>query len=220
MQSQRSSITRKICFRHLGSVAYEQTEHMQKDLQRQRMSDEIEDTVLFLEHPAVITLGTRGSKNVVLLPTETQKKHNVPVLITDRGGQVTLHAPGQLVGYFIFKLSPQLGSLRRFLANMEQSLLLLLERLGLHAKKSQSNVGIWIEQRKIASIGVCVNNRVTRHGFALNINNDLSQFGWIVPCGLSNLQVTSVAQELAAPQDMSTIESLLEEAICKSFAPS
>lgn len=189
-------------------LEYRKSDELQKRLQKQRIADAIEDTLLLLEHPNVITLGTRGKANDIHMSTAALKAHSIEVESTDRGGQVTLHSPGQLIGYFIFKLSNKTGALRLFLHNVEQSLVNTLARLGIKAEKSSSRVGIWVENRKIASIGISVNHRVTRHGFALNVNNNLALFKGIVPCGLSNITITSIEKELGGKQSIEKISSL------------
>ncbi len=189
----------------LGLIEYQKALEIQLDLQQKRIHNEIPDTILLLEHPTVITLGKRGKENDILLSKKFLHDKHISIVKTDRGGEVTLHSPGQLVCYFIVKLNNTVGALRSFLSIVEQSLISTLHSIGITASASTSNVGIWVENRKIASIGISVNHRVTRHGFALNISNALDYFSYIVPCGLTNTSITSTEKELQTKQNMQSI---------------
>ncbi len=198
-------IKKTLTIQVLGLIEYQKALEIQIDLQQKRIHDEIPDTILLLEHPTVITLGKRGKENDILLSKKFLHDKHINIVKTDRGGEVTLHSPGQLVCYFIVKLNNTVGALRSFLSIVEQSLISTLHSIGITASASTSNVGIWVENRKIASIGISVNHRVTRHGFALNISNALDYFSYIVPCGLTNTSITSTEKELQTKQNMQSI---------------
>ena len=189
----------------LGLIEYEKALAIQTHLQQKRIQNEIQDTILLLEHPTVITLGKRGKENDILFSKKELFNKQVQIVKTDRGGQVTLHSPGQLVCYFIVKLDTSLGALRSFLSYIEQSIIKTLNILGITSTNSTNNVGIWVEKRKIASIGISVNHRVTRHGFALNVNNNLDYFSYIIPCGLNNPLITNMEKELHKKQNIQSI---------------
>ena len=164
------------------------------DLKQRESSN---DVLLFVEHPHVYTLGRGGKAANVLAPKD------VPVYRTSRGGDVTYHGPGQLVVYPIIDLRSKLRKdVHRYVRNLEQSAILTLAYFGITAVRRPPYTGIWIEDRKIAAIGVAVRRCVTYHGLALNVNSDLSYFQRIVPCGLAWADVTSMAQELNAEQSI------------------
>lgn len=164
------------------------------DLKQRESSD---DVLLFVEHPHVYTLGRGGKAANVLAPKD------VPVYRTSRGGDVTYHGPGQLVVYPIIDLRSKLRKdVHRYVRNLEQSAILTLAYFGIAAVRRPPYTGIWIEDRKIAAIGVAVRRCVTYHGLALNVNSDLSYFQRIVPCGIAWADVTSVAKELGTEQNL------------------
>lgn len=163
----------------------------QEELVAARQRDEIPDTIVFVEHPDVITLGRRreAQKNVLAAG-------DVPVFEIERGGDVTYHGPGQLVGYPILKLDGDERDLHAYLRNLEAALIDACGEFGLTARRNPGWTGAWIGERKIASIGIAVRKWVTMHGFALNVATDLSRFAAINPCGLDATVMTSLAREL------------------------
>ena len=167
------------------------------DLKQRQSSD---DVLLFVEHPHVYTLGRGGKEANVLAPKD------VPVYRTGRGGDVTYHGPGQLVVYPIIDLRSKLRKdVHRYVRNLEQSAILTLADFGIAAVRRPPYTGIWIDDRKIAAIGVAVRRCVTYHGLALNVNSDLSYFQRIVPCGLAWADVTSMAKELGSAPSMTEV---------------
>jgi lipoyl(octanoyl) transferase len=184
---------------HLGLVPYARALELQRAVARARISGAIShDVLLLLEHPPVVTLG-RSSKAQHLVATPAMlAERGVELFEAERGGDVTFHGPGQLVGYPIVNLRGHKQDLHWYLRQVEAVLMRALERIGIPAERSQGRTGVWTGGRKIASIGVHARDWVTWHGFALNVSNDLSYFDLIVPCGLSGVTMTSVAQELGA----------------------
>lgn len=177
--------------RWLGRLAYEPALDLQEASAAARAAGEIPDTLLLLEHDPVYTIGRRRDRSS-LGPAPLPH----PVVEINRGGQATYHGPGQLVGYFIFDLQKLTPDLHFFLRWIEESLIGLLAGYGLTARRREGLTGVWIEDRKIASIGVGVRRWITMHGFGLNIASDLSGFQSITPCGISGVTMTSLSREL------------------------
>jgi len=177
----------------LGTVAYQRALDLQTAMVAARLRGEIGDTLLLLEHPHVFTLGRGADERFILA-----RRSGVPVVRVSRGGQVTYHGPGQLVGYPILKLDGAARDVTRYLRGLEDALLRALARCGIDARRRAGLTGVWVATRKIGSIGVGIRRWVTYHGFALNVSTDLSYFDSIVPCGISGCEMTSVA-ELGRP---------------------
>lgn len=181
--------------RWLGRVEYMAAWRLQEELADAVIAGTLEDTLILLEHPPTLTLG-RGADHANLLATSDRLSQlAIAVHEIDRGGDITYHGPGQLVGYPIFDLSRHRKDLHWFLREMEAALIDVLEGFGLAPHRFPPHTGVWIDNRKIAAIGVKVRRWVTTHGFALNVNPDLSHFDLIVPCGIREFGVTSLRQE-------------------------
>jgi len=179
----------------LGRVEYGHALRLQRELWRLRVEDKIPDMLVLLEHEPVITLG-RSAKAANLLVTEDElARRGVGLHRIERGGDVTFHGPGQLVGYPVFKLEAGLAGVRRFVERIEAALVEALSELQVEAGLRPGYVGVWCKGRKIASIGVAVKRRVTFHGFALNVTVDLGFFRLINPCGMPDIAMTSVSAE-------------------------
>jgi lipoyl(octanoyl) transferase len=181
----------------LGSREYSEVLELQRDLCRQRIAGEIDqDILLLVEHQPVITLGRGTRPESLPLPRAEIERRGVEVFEVERGGDVTYHGPGQLVGYPILDLRRHREDLHWYLRRLESGLIGALGRLGIHAQANPGLTGVWTEGRKLASIGIHVKQWVTFHGFALNVTTDLSHFDLIVPCGIRDVVMTSVATEL------------------------
>lgn len=200
----------------LGTVPYLEALELQSTLHARRAAGEIGDTLLLLEHPHVYTIGRRGSRSDVLLDTEALTARGVDVIETDRGGQVTYHGPGQLVGYPIVDLGPA-ADLLAYVRCLERVMVATLEHFDLQAAGDPACTGVWIDDAKIGAIGVRVTRSITKHGFALNVGTDLSYFAGIVPCGISDRGVTSMANELDTTPSMDDVMSATQEAFASSF---
>jgi lipoyl(octanoyl) transferase len=187
-------------------VEYGESCALQEELATLRAASRIPDTLLLLEHPPTITLGKRADANDILVDRRRLEALGVAVHETDRGGEITYHGPGQLVGYPICDLNDRERDLHRFLRDLEGALIELLAELGLEGRRFPLHTGVWVGQRKIAAIGIKVRRWVTTHGFALNVDLDLSHFGLIVPCGIRDFGVTSLAAEGVAG---ASVEKLL-----------
>ena len=201
----------------LGLRSYGETLQHQRELRRRRIAGELpEDVLLLVEHPAVVTLGrgTRAS-SLPLAPAELERR-GVEVYEVERGGDVTLHAPGQLVGYPILDLREHREDLHWYLRSLEDVMIQALGALEVETDRSPGRTGVWTAGRKIASIGIHVKQWVTLHGFALNVTTDLDLFDLIVPCGISQVVMTSVAAELLREGDARLMPSV-REAVVSSF---
>jgi lipoyl(octanoyl) transferase len=177
-------LTRAVTIERLGLVGYREAWALQNELHDKRVAGDIGDTLLLLEHPHVYTIGRRGNHEDVLRP-------DVEVVETDRGGQVTYHGPGQLVGYPIVDLGPG-ADLVRYVRRLEDVMIDTLAHFGIMAGRDEGNTGVWVGNAKIGAIGVRVTRNVTKHGFALNVATDLSYFTGIIPCGITDKGVTSM----------------------------
>lgn len=202
----------------LGRRPYLEVLELQRELCRRRGAGEsAEDLLLLVEHDPVITLG-RGTRaaSLPLRPAELERR-GVPVVEVERGGDVTYHGPGQLVGYPIIDLGGHRRDLHWYLRTLEDALILALGRLGIEAERRPGLTGVWTAGRKIASIGIHVKRWVTLHGFALNVATDLPAFDLIVPCGIENVVMTSVAEELVVPGSPA-LQAEVRHAVITAFA--
>jgi lipoyl(octanoyl) transferase len=188
---------------------YETVYCFQKDLVERRVTDDLYDTLLIGEHPHVITLG-RGTHEENLLETQ-----NIPVVEIERGGDVTYHGPGQLVGYPIFKLREEEQDLHQYLRRLEEVLIRVLKHYNLQGERKSGWTGVWVGEQKIASIGVAIRKWVTYHGFAFNVSTDLEYFNRINPCGLSSSVMTSL-QTLLPDHPEANME-MVKELILQEF---
>jgi lipoate-protein ligase B len=186
----------------LGRGAYREVLELQRTLARRRIAGEISDDLLLLvEHDPVITLG-RGTRGASLpLPPEELTRRGIDVVEVERGGDVTWHGPGQLVGYPILDLTGHQADLHWYLRRLEAALIAALGRLNIAAERNPGLTGVWTRGRKIASLGIHVKQWVTLHGFALNVTSELTGFELIVPCGIQGVVMTSVARERGGRDD-------------------
>ena len=181
----------------LGRVPYVEAQHLQETLVAERFRDARSDTLLLLEHPPVVTIGRSGDGRHVLLGRDELARRAIELHEAGRGGDVTYHGPGQLVGYPVLRLPPERHDAHRYLRTLEEALIRTLAGYGLVAGRDPRWTGVWVGERKIAAIGVRVNRGwITSHGFALNVSTDLAAFDVIVPCGIRERGVTSIAREL------------------------
>lgn len=187
---------------------------VQQDLFHKKISqNEQKDTIIFVEHNHVYTLGKNANDGNIL---ENYPK-DVTIHNIDRGGDVTYHGPGQLVGYPIFNIKKQKISIGRYVHTLENILIKTLEEFNISSKIRKNLIGVWVSNEKIASIGVRVVSGITKHGFALNVNTDLSYFSGIIPCGIDNCKVTSMEQLLNMEFDFKVIQEVILEKFKKYF---
>jgi lipoyl(octanoyl) transferase len=179
-------IVMEVCHsRYLGSVPYGEAHELQKQLVEKRKADEIPDTFLLLEHPHVITLGRAADRTNILADEAMRAQFGVELHETGRGGDVTYHGPGQLVGYPIIKLQPGRQDIRRYVRDLQEVLIRAAADFGVEAEPRGGDfVGVWVGNEKLAAIGIRISRWVTMHGFAFNVTTDLNYFRLIVPCGI------------------------------------
>lgn len=188
---------RTLAVRRHGPTGYPEALELQAALVERRRAGEIPDTLLLLEHPHVITLGSAGGRSHLRVPPGELAARGVGVYEAGRGGDVTYHGPGQLVGYPILDLKPDRKDLHAYLRSLERALIGALRAFGIEGERDESATGVWAGGAKVAAIGIRVSSGwITSHGFALNASTDLSRFDAIVPCGLRGRRVTSVSRLL------------------------
>jgi lipoate-protein ligase B len=194
----------------LGPIEYRKAYRLQKELLLKRSEGQIPDVLLLLEHSPTITIGKSGRlENVLASPAQLAEK-GIAVLFVDRGGDVTYHGPGQLVGYPIIDLGNRGRDIHRYVRDLEEVIIKTLGDFSIPATIDENHAGVWVQNEEIAAIGIAVKKWVSMHGFALNVNTDLEPFSLINPCGFSNRRATSMSEIL--PQNVSTaavIERLL-----------
>lgn len=187
---------RVLVVRRLGRLGYGKALALQQQLHEQRIQGQGQDTLLLVEHAPVITLGRAAKAAHILLSKERLTEAGVDVFETGRGGDVTYHGPGQVVAYPILDLKPERCDVRRYVADLEETMIQVCAEYGIAAGRIQGLNGAWVEDRKIGAVGVRISRWVTMHGLALNVRTDLSAFKMIVPCGISDKSVTSLSAEL------------------------
>lgn len=209
--------------RRLGTVDYAEALALQKQLVEERRRGAIPDTLLLLEHPAVLTLGARnrhGATNIVASEADLARAE-VTVAETGRGGDVTYHGPGQLVGYPIVDLNPDRRDVHRYVRDLEEALIVALARFDIAGRRVAGLTGVWVgperREEKIAAIGVRISRWITSHGFALNVSTNLDHFKLIVPCGIADRGVTSIERVLGRPVPMRAVEDAVVDAMQQVF---
>lgn len=202
----------------LGRVPYAEAVELQARWVSERRADRITDRLVLLEHPSVITLGTGSHDEHVLLSRDELARRGIDIEVAGRGGDVTFHGPGQLVGYPILDLKPDRQDLHRYLRDLEEVLIRAAAAMGVVAGRVPGLTGVWTSRGKLAAIGVRVSSGwITSHGFALNVAPDLSGFDAIVPCGISDRSVTSLEIELGHPVDSDRVRAAVVDAFATVF---
>ena len=207
---------RKLLVQRLGLIDYQSGLALQKEIEQNVKLGAQPDTLLLLEHPHTLTIGRRGDNSAVLLDPEGLKAKNVTVFETNRGGKVTYHGLGQLVGYPIVKLSPDREDVHRYMRDLEEVLIRTMADFGIEAFRIDGLTGVYTARGKIAAIGVHIARWVTTHGFALNVNTDLSYFNFIIAC--EGEPVTSMEQLLGSETQLSEVEDRIVANFSEVFA--
>ena len=194
--------------RRLGRIPYADALALQRSLVEDRRAGRIDDLLLLLEHPHVLTLGARGDggRSHILATPDALVSRGVEVHEAGRGGDITYHGPGQIVGYPVMDLQPDRCDVHRYVRDIEEVLIRTASDYGVEAGRVEGLTGVWVGREKLAAIGVRISRWVTSHGFALNVTTDLEYFNLIVPCGLADRRVTSLAQLLGHPVDRIEVE--------------
>ena len=210
---------RELEVRRLGTVSYSDALELQKQLVEDRKAGRIPDQLLLLQHPPVITLGvkTHGSRSNIVASASTLEREGVDVFETGRGGDVTYHGPGQLVGYPIIDLKPDRCDVHRYVRDVEEVMIHVAASFGVTATRIPGLTGAWVGTNKLAAIGVRISRWVTSHGFALNVTTNLGHFDLIVPCGIRDHGVTSLESVLGKSLAMAEVEDASIQAFERVF---
>ncbi len=206
---------RQLEVRRLGRFAYDEGLRLQKEIEQEVIERREKDFLLLLEHPHTFTIGRRAAESGVLATAEMLKNLDVSVFETNRGGKVTYHGLGQIVGYPIISLSPDREDVHRYVRDLEEVLILTMNDFGIEAFRLESLTGVHTKEGKIAAIGVHIKRWVTTHGFALNVNTDLSFFDWIIAC--EGEPVTSMERILGGELDLAKVEHKIVENFARVF---
>lgn len=201
----------------LDVVEYDEALELMHSLRDQRLKDQIPDTILYLQHPPVITMGRRPALEDLKLGVNEIKDRGISFIQTDRGGKLTYHGPGQLVIYFIFSLAKRKLAIDEMVFKVEEGLRLYLETLGIEALRDKKNPGLWLGNKKIAQLGLHVHKQITTHGAAVNINCDLQPFTYMIPCGIEGAMATSVLLETKKNGDLKNAAKNLHKIYLKVF---
>ena len=212
-------VARELQVRRLGLLPYAEALDLQRLLVEDRKAERIPDQLLLLEHPPVITFGVKARNdrsNVLASPAELAAA-GIELFETGRGGDVTYHGPGQLVGYPILDLRPDRCDVHRYVRDLEEALIATAASFGVTSGRVKGLTGTWVGSEKLAAIGVRISRWVTSHGFALNVNTNLDHFDFIVPCGIPDKGVTSLARLTGGPVAMTRVEEAVESAMSRVF---
>ena len=203
----------------LGSQrSYNEIFKLQKQLLSMRQQDKIEDTLLLLEHKKVITVGNSGNQENILFPKVFLEEQGFDVVHINRGGDVTYHGPGQLVGYFIFNIHNYGTGVREFFEKLEEIFIQFLrDYYNIEAHREKEYPGVWVGEKKITALGCAIKRGVSMHGFGFNVNTNLNEFQMITPCGISDREVTSLEREIGHIEDMNQIKEKMIQTINKVF---
>lgn len=209
--------TRRLAIYHLGRIGYTEALALQERLAEAREAQEIDDTLLLLEHDPVITLGRGTKQGNVLASQEMLAAQGVALHETGRGGDVTYHGPGQLVGYPIVDLNPDRRDVRRYVNMLEETMIRMAATYDLQASRIPGLNGTWIDNRKLGAVGVRIRRWITMHGFAFNVTTRLQAFELIVPCGIPDKQVTSLEHELKRDVTLDEVQTLTGRVFSEVF---
>jgi len=202
-----------------GLIPYQHAHRRQMALIKQlHESNRQEDICLIMQHPPVFTLGRHGTMDNVLVTKSFLRQKNIELIRIERGGQVTFHGPGQIVCYPIFNLRRNRLGVVDFVHGLEQVMLGVLKRFGLNADRNRKNHGIWVDDHKLGSVGIAVRHGISYHGLALNVQLDLEPFSWINPCGLTEVSISSMAQELGRSVSVEDVAGAMVEEVGQTFA--
>jgi len=201
-----------------GLMDYQSALDMQFELLEKRQNNLIDDTLMLVEHPPTITLGRRAVESDILADETFLEETGVTICRINRGGEVTYHGPGQIVGYLIVDLKDFNKDIRAFVSNIEEVIIQVLrEQFDVECGRNPLNNGVWVGDKKITAIGIAIKKWVTMHGFAFNINTDLEHFKWIVPCGMENAKMTSLEEIKGKKFDLESIKPMIVKKIKEIF---
>jgi len=202
---------------YLGVIPYEPALKLQQRLVQTRAEGKIPDVLLLLQHPPVLTIGRFRGEEDIILPRETLEQKGIDVFHTNRGGSITYHGPGQLVGYPILNLKENGLGVREYIWKLEEVIIKLLLTLGIQGRRVTNYPGVWVGEEEICSIGIHVSHHITMHGFALNVSTNLGHFEYINPCGIKGKVMTSVSKILGYPLEAEAIIEALLDSFSATF---
>ncbi len=208
---------KKLTYCDLGTIDYKEAWDLQKSILDLRYQKRIDDVLLLLEHPHTYTLGKTAHRENLVSSSEYLEKNRISVYDIDRGGDITYHGPGQIVGYPIIDLNNWKKDTHKYLRALEEILIRTCSDYGIDVNRNPELTGVWIEGRKIAAIGIKVSRWVTMHGFAFNVNTDLNLFNGIIPCGINGKDVTSLNRELNKAIDLESVNSTILKYVIEIF---
>jgi lipoyl(octanoyl) transferase len=191
---EKQSTSKILSYSNLGIIDYQKAWDLQRNLFEKRLSKEIEDTLLLLEHPHTYTFGRSADKSNLLFSNAELEKKNIALYDIDRGGDITYHGPGQIVGYAILDLAKWEKDTHKYLRSLEEVIIQTLDEFNIKAERDNEHTGVWVNDKKICAIGIKVSRWITMHGFAFNINTDMDFFNGIIPCGIKEKGVTSLSK--------------------------
>ncbi len=199
-------MAKKLEYLNLGVVPYQDAWELQKSIMVQRKAEKTDDVFILLEHPHTYTLGKVAKREHLLFSENELKQKEISTFEIDRGGDITYHGPGQIVGYPIINLKNWYADSHKYLRTLEEVIIKVLEEFGIAAGRNPKYTGVWVDDRKIAAIGIKISSWITMHGFAFNVNTDLSLFNGIIPCGIKEKDVTSLQELTGQLQDIQVIK--------------
>lgn len=217
MQSVNQYTSKKLIYSDLGLIDYAKAWDIQKQVFEKRINGLTDDTFFMLEHPNTYTLGKTADKNNLIGNTQFLQEQGISVFEIDRGGDITYHGPGQIVGYPIIDLKNWKQDTHLYLRNIEETIIKVCDFYGLKAGRKEKYTGVWIGERKICAIGVKISRWVTMHGFAFNVNTNLNLFNGIIPCGIRDKEVTSLERELGNKQDINEVKMKILDIFSQQF---
>lgn len=199
----------------LGTVPYEKALEYQENLLAKRIAEEIQDSLILLEHPPTITTGRKGNTGNLLVREEYLKKHGISFIHASRGGDITFHGPGQIVGYPILNLKNHEMDIRKHLRSIEEVIIRTLGDFEIEGRRIDGVTGVWVKRSKIASIGIAIRKWVTYHGFALNVSTNLDYFELILSCGITDVRITSIRSWLGNEESIKMDD--VTQSVIKNF---
>jgi lipoyl(octanoyl) transferase len=206
---EKQYISKKIEYIDLGTIDYKEAWELQQRTFELRTKNEIDDILYLLEHPHTYTLGKVADKNNLITTDAVLKEKQISVYDIDRGGDITYHGPGQIVGYPIIDLKNWKQDTHEYLRNLEEVIISVCKDYGIETERNPKYTGVWVGNRKIAAIGIKVSRWITMHGFAFNISTDLGLFDGIIPCGIKDKEVTSLSKELGRKIELDEVKEKL-----------
>lgn len=202
----------------LGLIDYQEAWDLQKSIMKKKYTESFNDILLLLEHPHTYTLGKTAEKKNLISSGQYLEENKISVYEIDRGGDITYHGPGQIVGYPIINLAGWKKDTHKYLRALEEVIILTCREYGITGIRDPRYTGVWVEDRKIAAIGIKVSRWITMHGFAFNINTDLNYFNGIVPCGITDKSVTSLKKELGFELNLNDVKRILLKNFAEVFS--